>query len=64
MDMRGLGIVLKFTNTDDTMAPLRIIPSRAMDKMMFGILPGDQLLVWVKGLDSSEPCANPYILPL
>jgi hypothetical protein len=44
-DIRGLGTVLRFTSVGSHEAFPRIVPSRAGDKMLFGIVPGDPVLV-------------------
>ncbi|KAF1970279.1 hypothetical protein BU23DRAFT_570869 [Bimuria novae-zelandiae CBS 107.79] len=44
-DVRGLGTVLRFTSAGTHGQFPRIVPSRAADKMLFGIVPGDPILV-------------------
>ncbi|KAF1956326.1 hypothetical protein CC80DRAFT_535663 [Byssothecium circinans] len=45
IDVRGLGLVLRFTASGPHLYYPRLIPSRAVDKMVLGILPGDPDLV-------------------
>ncbi|KAF2832789.1 hypothetical protein CC86DRAFT_198 [Ophiobolus disseminans] len=44
-EARGLGIVLRLTATEQHDQYRRLIPTRAVDKMLLGILPGDPELV-------------------
>lgn len=44
-EARGLGIVLRLTATEQHSQYRKLIPSRAVDKMLMGILPGDPYLV-------------------
>lgn len=44
-DVRGLGTVLRFTSAGRYGDFPRIVPSKAADKMLFGIVPGDPTLV-------------------
>ncbi|KAF1994089.1 hypothetical protein P154DRAFT_567584 [Amniculicola lignicola CBS 123094] len=46
-DVRGLGTVLRFSATGRHERFPRLIPSRAVDKMLCGIVPGDSDLVMV-----------------
>ncbi|KAF2637916.1 hypothetical protein P280DRAFT_85846 [Massarina eburnea CBS 473.64] len=45
VDVRGLGAVLRFTSAGSHVPYPRLIPGREADKMIFGILPGDPILV-------------------
>ncbi|KAJ4296817.1 hypothetical protein N0V90_006865 [Kalmusia sp. IMI 367209] len=44
-DVRGLGIVLRFNSAGSHDDFPRIVPGRGADKMLFGIVPGDPILV-------------------
>jgi len=44
-EARGLGIILRLTDTGIHNKYRKLVPTRAVDKMLFGILPGDPDLV-------------------
>jgi hypothetical protein len=44
-EARGLGIILRLTATEKQSEYRKLLPTRAVDKMLFGILPGDPHLV-------------------